>query len=522
MLVVILITAVVVLGAVVYYMYFIAPKLNPANRAELLLQQNRTEEAIVELKKVLDNAPYDIYTHKKLADLYLSQRKDELAAKHLEKLVEFNRFNSDIVRNDIYRTLARMYLKNGQMEKTFEKYYEILKEYPADSEALYQVGFIALGQEQFDIAFRNLDLLAKQEKNNYEILFGAGISAMQSQRSAEAINHFKSALAAEPDSDITSIALSFTFYRKRDFKAAMNNIRSVAENSNDENAKFIAKRLLGFLYIEAGKMSLAAKEFEEIKDFCAEHNWEDELRFTLYDLGFASLLDDKQEQAYEHWNRLYQLDRNFRNIQDLITRLRKEMDSRGMKYEEQKPVVSEAPAWKEKAFPENFVWNICGLKSENRIEIGSIVASGRSSVTRERREFDDSDSGAVKDLNFEGLYKLDAENFRSVAYRMCEKLGLVIDEILTTYRESDGVDFLAVQKEGKVKTLVWVRRWKGTSVGEIPLRNFAQAINDAKARQGYFITSSPLTPSAESILGNLEKVNVIYPEEMLRLLKGLI
>ena len=74
----------------------------------------------------------------------------------------------------------------------------------------------------------------------------------------------------------------------------------------------------------------------------------------------------------------------------------------------------------------------------------------------------------------------------------------------------------------KVKIFVWIRRWKGTSVGEIPLRNFAQAINDAKAKQGFFITSSPLTPPAESILKNLEKVNVIYPEEMLRLLKGLV
>ncbi len=132
----------------------------------------------------------------------------------------------------------------------------------------------------------------------------------------------------------------------------MNSIKQVSENSNDENAMFIAKRLLGFIYVEAGKLSLAVKHFDEIRDFCTEHNWEEELRFTLYDLGFAALLDDKVEQAYECWNKLYQIDRNFRNIQDLITRLRKEMDSKGSKFEEQKPVVSEASAWKDHAFPE--------------------------------------------------------------------------------------------------------------------------------------------------------------------------
>lgn len=521
MLVIILTTTVILLGAVVYYMYFVAPKLNPVNRAETLLQQNRIEEAIVEFQKVLDAAPYDIYTHKKLAELYQSQSKDELAAKHLERLVEINRFNNDIVRGDIYRTLARMYLKKGQIDKSFEKYYELIKEFPSDSESLYHVGFIALGQEQFETAYKYLEILSRQEKNNYEILFGSGIAALQSQRTAEAINLFKSALSVEPDSDITSIALSFAFYKKRDYKNAMNSIKKVADNSTDENAMFIAKRLLAFIYIEAGKNTLAVKQFDEIRDFCTDHNWEEELRFALYDLGFASLLEDKMEQTYEQWNRLYQIDRNFRNIQDLITRLRKEMDSKGSKFEEQKPVVTEAAVWKDKAFPENFVWNICGLKSENRIDIGVIISTGRSPVIREKKEYEESDSTS-KEINFDSLYKLDSENFRSIAYRLCEKLGLVIDEILNTYRESDGVDFLAFQKDSKIKTLVWVRRWKGTSIGEIPLRNFAQAINDAKAKQGFFVTTSPLTPSAESILKNLEKVNVIYPEEMLKLLKGLV
>jgi tetratricopeptide (TPR) repeat protein len=462
MLVIILTTAVIILGFVVYYMYFVAPKLNPVNRAEILLQQNRIEEAIVELQKVLDAAPYDIYTHKKLADLYQGQGKDELASKHFERLVEINRFNNDIVKGDIYRTLARMYLKKGQMDKSFEKFYDLIKEYPSDSESLYHVGFIALGQEHFETAYKYLEQLARQEKNNYEVLFGAGISALQSQRTAEAINLFKSALSVEPDSDITGIALSFAFYKKRDYKNAMNSIKHVADNSNDENAIFIAKRLLGFIYIEAGKIPLAVKQFDEIRDYCSEHNWEEELRFTLYDLGFAVLLDDKSEQAYEHWNKLYQLDRNFRNIQDLITRLRKEMDNKGSKFEEQKPVISEAAAWKERAFPDNFVWNICGLKNENRIDIGTIIATGRSPIVRDKKENEESDSTA-KELNFDSLYKLDSENFRSVAYRVCEKLGLVIDEILNTYRSRTELIFSLSRKIVKLKL------WCGSDAGKVPV-----------------------------------------------------
>jgi len=120
------------------------------------------------------------------------------------------------------------------------------------------------------------------------------------------------------------------------------------------------------------------------------------------------------------------------------------------------------------------------------------------------------------------MYKLDSESYRSVLFRICDKLGLVIDEIMTTYRESDGVDFLATQKEGKLKTLIWARRWKGSNISDLPLRNFAQAINDVNARQGYFITTSPLSPAGENALKSLEKVKVVFPEELAVLLKGLV
>lgn len=134
------------------------------------------------------------------------------------------------------------------------------------------------------------------------------------------------------------------------------------------------------------------------------------------------------------------------------------------------------------------------------------------------------DPGLIKEsaATIDELIKLDTENFRSISYRVCEKLGLIIDEIMTTYRESDGVDFMATQKEGKTKTLVWVRRWKGANIGEIPLRNFAQAINDFKAKQGYFITTAPLSPAGESALKSLDKVTVVFPEELSVLLKGLV
>ena len=93
---------------------------------------------------------------------------------------------------------------------------------------------------------------------------------------------------------------------------------------------------------------------------------------------------------------------------------------------------------------------------------------------------------------------------------------------MQTYRESDGVDFLAVSLVSREKTLVWVRRWSKTMVGEITLRNFAQAINDSKAKQGIFITATDLTDAAKGNLNRLSKVTVIYPDQLNEFLRGLL
>jgi restriction endonuclease Mrr len=59
-------------------------------------------------------------------------------------------------------------------------------------------------------------------------------------------------------------------------------------------------------------------------------------------------------------------------------------------------------------------------------------------------------------------------------------------------------------------------------VGEIPLRNFAQAINDIKAKQGLFLTTVDLTEPAKNNLKRLQKVTVVYPDELDDQLRGIL
>jgi len=534
MLIPVLVATIITLGIVVFYLYFLAPRFNSDLKAEQLVNEKRYDEAIIEYRKTLEKYPLDSALNYKIATLLLQVDRIDEALSYLEKVIEINVYNAEVQKIDVLKLLATLYMKKDDKEKVFEAYYYLLQDYPSDPEALYHTGFLALGQELFDFAFKQLSNYCKIDSKRFDAFFGAGIAALQGQRLSEAIDHLKQSLLLKNHSDIGNIAMAFALYRKRDYKTAVNYANIIVENSRDDNAILIAKRILGTIFIELKKTPMATKLFEELKQLTIEKEWSDEQKVILYDLGFIYLLDDKTDQAYETWNSLYQLDRGYRNVQDLITRLRKEMDIKlSSSFDTSASVLNDIAEWKENLFPADFVWRICGLRSREHHDLNLIISKinnmsspvgSAGSVEKKSEKSDLMSNSGFQDGGdgFQKLYKLDVETFRSMAYRITEKLDLVIDEILNTYRDTDGVDFMAKSKDGKKKVLVWFRRWEGSTLGEIPLRNFAQEINDSKASSGYFITTASLSSAGQSALDNLGKVSVVGPEELARLMKGVM
>ena len=521
-----LITVIIILGAIVSYIKFIAPRINPLNKAENFISQDMIDEAIIEYKKILDKNPANFIVHFKLAEIYFNSEDFDQGVIHLEKVLHIGQYNYEIEKKEVQRRLAKVYLLRQETEKAFEQFFEILKSYPQDKESLYHVSFIALGQEFFEFALKTFNKLAPQAKRDFEIYFGAGIANYQNHQTEEAINHFKNALNVEPHSDIANLAMAFSLQRKRDFKTAVNYCKMIIDNSNDHNAVFLAKRLLGILNIQLKKGSEGVKLLEELLGEAKQNDMPEEIPVLLYDLGFTCLKAEMTEVAYEYWNELYQIERNFKDVQLLITMLRKEMDDVSMQGQTSRSgsVIDFADNWLDDAFPANYLWNICGLKSSIEIDIKPIITAVRTGPVR--TDGSSSEKESISDSAFDRIEKfcnIDVEKFRIISNRVVSKLGYNVDEILQTYRENDGVDFIARSNAEKgIKALVWIRRWKGVQVGEIPLRNFAQAINDMKVNLGLFISASDLTESGEEASSRLSKVTVVPPETLAELLNNLI
>ncbi|MCU0849266.1 MAG: restriction endonuclease [Spirochaetes bacterium] len=519
-----LIAIFIILGVVVIYIYILAPKMNPYNRADNYLAQDMVDEAILEFKKILDLKPNDFTVHYRLAEIYLKKNEIDQAVIHLEDIIRINKFNYEVEKYKVLKKLGEAYLSRGETERAFLNFLNVLKQYPTDVESLYHVSFISLGQEYFDFSQRYFERLINLSRKNFEVSFGAGIAFYQNHKANEAAACFKEALAQEPHSDIANIAMAFTQQRRRDYKTAVNYVKMVVDNSRDPEAVFIAKRMLGLLFVQAKNPKAGVRVFEDLLDHARNNDLNEEIPMLLYDTGFAFIRAEMTDQAYEYWDQLYQMDNGYKEVRSLTAVLKREMEI-DQKYgtpDMGQSVLDYYDNWINDFFPKNYLWAICGLKSENPIDIKEIIE--RSKTTGSRVS---GDGVAIEDDVYAGdilarFSELNIEQFRIVANRVVSKMGYAVDEILTTYREADGVDFLAHSLAEKEKILIWVRRWKGTNVGEIPLRNFAQAINDIKAKNGLFITATDLTPSAEGSMNMLSKVTVVYPDQLSALLADLI
>jgi len=513
----ILTIAILFLAALAYYIFYLGPRMDPLNRAQEFIKGKRYHDAIIEYKKILDGKPYDFVTQYRLADLFLRINEIDQAAIHLEKIIEINKYNYEVDKLDVQKKLAQIAVMRGDHEETFKYYYNILKMYPADHDALVNVAFIALGQEEFDIAQRYFDRLVKNNESNFEIMFGAGICSYQNQKLNEAVDYFKYAVAAKPESDIANLAMILSLIKKRDYRNASGYAVKLSSLSDDIQIKFIAQRAAAILDILLKKPDSGVKKFEDLLELTKKNDMQEETLIVLYDLGFACIKAESTKRAYEYWNELSSMKRGYLDIQELVMGLRREMESTGTDIRADS-ISDKADDWVHSPFPADFLWGVCTLKSEEKFPLRDYVVTTKVSS---EGDADYAEMGYSRDL-LDRFINTDPENFRIIANRLVGKIGYKVDQIMPTYRESDGIDFLATKKDTKEKTFVWVRRWKKTKVGEIPMRNFAQMVNDQKASIGLFVTTSELTTEAQGTIANLSKIKVILPEDLNKYLQGLI
>ena len=515
-----LIILIIILSAFIFYLLYLKPKRNPLNKAVELSRQNKFLEAIDEYKKTLSGKTDAFDIHYQIAELYNKIGNYDQLIFHLNEILRIDKYSAEITKLMVLEKLAQAYYLLEEIEKAFQVFFEILKIEPDDPEAYYHIAFIALGQGEFEIAQKYFEKLVLIH-DDFESYFGAGICSHQNDKNADAVRYFKEAIALKPNSDIATLAISFALQKSGKYNEAILYIEKLVKRITEDDVKYISKRLLSFLNLEADKNEAGLKLLEELLSFTRGKNLQDEIKLSLYDIGFACVKNNQLNKAFSYWEELYRIDNNYEDVKELLNLIKKDMNRNSDGDGFDNSIFDYVDDWVKNAFSPNFLWNICGLKSSRIIDIKNVVVPAKIVKGKSGKQIfpeEPVESGE----RIAAFCSLDNENFRMISTRIVMKLGNKVTEILHTYKEPDGVDLVSLSEETDDKVLVWIRRWKDSNVGEITLRNFAQAVNDIKAKKGIFITSAELTQAAQQSLSKLRKVNVIPPSELNDLLKGLI
>ncbi len=515
-----LIVIIAILSGLAVYLSYFKSRSNPLNRAIELIRQNKFEEAIDEYKKTLYSKadPFDI--HYRIASLYEKLKNYDQVVYHLNEILRIDKYDNEVQKLPVLRMLAQAYYLIDDIEQAFRTYFEILKINPEDAEAHYHIAFISLGQGEFDIAQKYFEKLVKLQ-DDFESFFGAGICSYQNNKNTDAVKYFKEALTLKPNSDIAVLAISFALQRSEKYGEASLYASKLAGRIVEDEVRYIAKRLLSFLNLAEGKNKEGLQLFGELLNFSREKNMQDEIKLSLYDIGFACIKNNQLNQAFNYWEELYRMDSSYEDIRELLNLIKKDINSGAGSDGFENTIYDYVDDWERSAFNQNFLWNICGLKSDRIIDIKNIVVPAKIYKSKAGRQASAGGQEETAD-RITAFCALDNEAFRMASTRLIVKLGNKVTEILHTYRDADGVDILSQSADNNNKELVWIRRWKDSKVGEITLRNFAQAVNDIRAQRGIFITTAELTNAAEHSLAKLSKISVVYPAELNDLLKGLV
>ena len=136
---------------------------------------------------------------------------------------------------------------------------EDIKKHPGQPEDLYLLAENYLKTGNLEAARTSIEQLDKISAGDYRTLTGVGVLLARYRIYDDAIQHFQSALQANPDSDEVKFDLANAYFRKGLYSNALGTASQVSESGQKDDA-FLA--LLGDIYTHLGDTARATEIFE--------------------------------------------------------------------------------------------------------------------------------------------------------------------------------------------------------------------------------------------------------------------
>lgn len=223
------------------------------NLAKALIAEDQKDQAQIQLEEAIRLRPDFIPARELLSRLYLAQHDNAKALKSAEDLIAIDSSN---LQAHLVRSSSLINI--GDQDKAQKELDFIIKEYPQNPVARYQVGLLAWQEKDFKKAEQVFGDLYKSNPKDTRGLFGVTETLASEHRMNDAIAEMQKALQADPDRMDLKIALANLYTRAEKYDPAIEIYKSLVDKQ-PKSADLWFK--LAEAYRRKGEINLAIDSF---------------------------------------------------------------------------------------------------------------------------------------------------------------------------------------------------------------------------------------------------------------------
>ncbi|UCV17406.1 XrtA/PEP-CTERM system TPR-repeat protein PrsT [Ferribacterium limneticum] len=170
----------------------------------------QADKGVASLEKAYAANPDDARAGMALATIYIQQSKKDKALKIAEALIKRNPENLTAL-----NFLGTLKGASGDKAGARAAYTQVLTKNPSFAPSALNMVRLDVGEKRFDEARRRLDMLLKQDSNDYRVLYEYGILEQRAERPVEAIRHLTKAGDVQRNDPSPTLVLIDIYLKQR-------------------------------------------------------------------------------------------------------------------------------------------------------------------------------------------------------------------------------------------------------------------------------------------------------------------
>ncbi|WP_300369146.1 restriction endonuclease [Brachyspira sp.] len=516
-----------------------------------------TKKLMAELTKKIAENENDFDSLYKLAMLEEEYGDLSEALQKYEKLIE-NRYFKDngINEVEIYKKLEIGYSQLENKEKSFKYSLQIAKIEPNNIYYAIKLGTILGKEGKYKLAceYFNKAIVSKKEVDIEEAKVAALSFFMikDYKKSIIFLEKLYKKIVNENNVDKSEISnlemLLISMYISADeLNIAITFIQKILSNNTitEEHRLYINRMYMYTLY-KLSDNDRFIDSYKNIIELYELDNAGKKYASILFDFAFYSYFLKDINASIRYFSKLnsfhmleysvYSLDQVLMYLNEInkaftqLTKLRNAMKLNDEKYANErydKYVESELIAiwenvlnlWEDNFTNFDYINSLVAV--ENTMNIDKLL----DEYNTEQKLSDDNQQKRITDIDI--IYSLSKNNFKKLCQNIIQnKLSYSIlqeySDNIINYEYGDDINYLAYPtgKSRKELTLISIKRWKNTEVGELIIRDFLLMVNESGAKNGILILPVRLSNSAKSYANHNEKITVYSRSQFNSFLKN--